>query len=104
MPIIDRIADFHIEMTERRHRIHAHPETAFEEHKTAELISELLESFGISVDRGSARTGVIATLKGSVPSGRAVALRADMDALHIEERNNFPHASQHHGRDAAGLS
>jgi hippurate hydrolase len=57
MPIINRIADFHAEMTEWRQRIHAHPETAFEEHKTAELVSELLESFGISVDRGVARTG-----------------------------------------------
>ena len=85
MPIINRIADFHGEMTEWRQRIHAHPETAFEEHDTAELVAELLESFGISVDRGVARTGVIGTLKGSVSSTRAVALRADMDALHIAE-------------------
>src|SRR5882724_115001 len=98
MPIINRIADFHGEMTEWRQRIHAHPETAFEEHKTAELVSELLESFGISVERGVARTGVIGTLIGSVPSDRAVALRADMDALHIEEQNNFPHVSRNPGR------
>ena len=98
MPIINRIADFHGEMTEWRQRIHAHPETAFEEHKTAELVSELLESFGISVERGVARTGVIGTLKGLVPSNRAVALRADMDALHIEELNNLPHASRNPGR------
>jgi len=98
MPIINRIADFHGEMTEWRQRIHAHPETAFEEHKTAELVSELLESFGISVERGVARTGVIGTLIGSVPSDRAVALRADMDALHIEEQNNFPHVSHNPGR------
>src|SRR5439155_9637088 len=97
MPIINRIADFHPEMTEWRHRIHAHPETAFEEHATAELVSELLESFGISVERGVARTGVIGTLKGSV-SGRAVALRADMDALHIAEQNDFPHVSRNPGR------
>jgi amidohydrolase len=98
MPVINRIAEFHAEMTQWRQRIHAHPETAFEEHKTAELVSELLESFGIVVDRGIARTGVIGTLKGSLPSGRAIALRADLDALHIDERNDFPHASQHHGR------
>ena len=97
MPIINRIADFHPEMTEWRHRIHTHPETAFEEHATAELVSELLESFGISVERGVARTGVIGTLKGSV-SGRAVALRADMDALHIAEQNDFPHVSRNPGR------
>src|SRR5262249_12137761 len=98
MPIINRIADFHAEMTQWRHRIHAHPETAFEEHKTAELVAELLESFGIPVARGIARTGVIGTLKGSVPSDRAIALRADMDALHIDERNDFAHASVHPGR------
>jgi amidohydrolase len=98
MPVINRIAEFHSEMTQWRHRIHAHPETAFEEHKTAELVSELLASFGIPADRGIARTGVIGTLRGSVPSGRAIALRADMDALHVDKRNNFPHASQHPGR------
>src|SRR6516164_5885571 len=98
MPIINRIAEFHAEMTQWRHQIHAHPETAFEEHKTAELVAGLLESFGVSVDRGIARTGVIGTLKGSLPGDRAIALRADMDALHIEEQNDVPHASRHRGR------
>jgi amidohydrolase len=98
MPVINRIADFHAEMVEWRHRIHAHPETAFEEHKTAELVSDLLQSFGIQVDRGIARTGVIGTLKGAAPGGRAIALRADMDALPIEEQNQLPYASNHSGR------
>jgi amidohydrolase len=98
MPVINRIADFHAEMAEWRHRIHAHPETAFEEHHTGELVAQVLQSFGISVERGIARTGVIGTLKGSVPGGRAIALRADMDALHVEEQNDFPHASQERGR------
>ena len=98
MPVINRIAEFHAEMAEWRHQIHAHPETAFEEHKTAELVSQLLRSFGISVDQGLARTGVIGTLKGSVPGGQAIALRADMDALHIEEQKHFPHASHNRGR------
>jgi amidohydrolase len=98
MPVINRMADFHAEMAEWRHQIHAHPETAFEEHKTAELVSQLLQSFGISVDKGVARTGVIGTLRGSVPAGSAIALRADMDALHIEEQNDFPHASRDRGR------
>ncbi|MBV8091200.1 MAG: amidohydrolase, partial [Alphaproteobacteria bacterium] len=66
MPVINRIADFHAEMAEWRHRIHAHPETAFEERDTARLVAELLQSFGLSVDCGIARTGVIGTLKGSV--------------------------------------
>lgn len=98
MPVINRIADFHAEMTEWRHRIHADPETAFEEYKTAELVAQLLQSFGISVDRGIARTGVVGTLRGSVPDGRAIAFRADMDALHVEEQNDFPHTSRARGR------
>jgi amidohydrolase len=98
MPVINRVAEFHDEMTRWRRQIHAHPETAFEEHKTAELVAGLLESFGVSVDRGVARTGVIGTLKGSLPGDRAIALRADMDALHIEEQNDVPHASRHRGR------
>jgi hippurate hydrolase len=98
MPVINRIAEFHGEMTQWRRQIHAHPETAFEEHKTAELVAGLLESFGVSVDRGIAQTGVIGTLKGSLPGDRAIALRADMDALHIEEQNDAPHASRNRGR------
>src|ERR1700757_1804757 len=98
MPIINRIADFHAEMTQWRHQIHAHPETAFEEHKTAAFVAERLDSFGITVERGIAGTGVIGTLKGSAAGRRAIALRADMDALHIDEQNAFPHASQERGR------
>src|SRR5262249_50743202 len=98
MPVINRIADFHTEMTQWRRRIHADPETAFEEHETAKLVAELLESFGVRVDRNIARTGVIGTLEGSFPGDRAIALRADMDALHIQERNDFPHASRRCGR------
>jgi amidohydrolase len=98
MPAINRIADFHAEMVEWRHQIHAHPETAFEEHNTARLVAALLQSFGLSVDCGIARTGVVGTLKGSVPSDRTIALRADMDALHVEEQNDFLHASRERGR------
>src|SRR5436190_1674201 len=98
MPIINRIADFHADMIGWRHDLHAHPETAFEERRTADIVARLLESFGIAVERGVARTGVIGTLAGSRPGGRAIALRADMDALPIEEKNGFTHASQHRGR------
>jgi amidohydrolase len=98
MPVINRIAEFHAEMAEWRHQIHAHPETAFEERDTARLVAELLQSFGLSVDRGIARTGVIGTLKGSAPGDRAIALRADMDALHIEEQNDLPYSSRDRGR------
>ena len=64
MPIINRIADFHPEMTQWRHQIHAHPETAFEEHKTAAFVAERLKSFGLTVECGIAGTGVIGTLRG----------------------------------------
>ena len=98
MPIVNRIADFHAEMTAWRRDLHAHPETAFEEHRTADTVARLLQSFGIEVETGVARTGVIGTLTGAAPGGRAIALRADMDALHIDERTGFDHASQNAGR------
>jgi len=98
MPIVNRIADFHADMVAWRRDIHAHPETAFEETRTAARVAELLESFGITIERGVAKTGVIGTLKGNAPGHRAIALRADMDALHVHEKNGFAHASQHEGR------
>jgi amidohydrolase len=98
MPVINRIADFAAEMAAWRHDIHAHPETAFEEHRTAEIVARLLESFGIAVERGVARTGIIGTLQGAKPGGRAIALRADMDALHVHEKTGAAYASQNQGR------
>src|ERR1044071_5872308 len=98
MPVINRIADFHSEMAAWRHDLHAHPETAFEERRTSDVVARLLESFGIKTARGIARTGVIGTLHGARPGGRAIALRADMDALPIEEKTGLPYVSQHHGR------
>ncbi len=92
MAIINRIAEFHRDMKEWRHDIHAHPETAFEENRTAEVVAKKLESFGIEVHRGLAKTGVVGVLRAG--SGkRAVGLRADMDALDIHETNDFDHAS-----------
>ena len=92
MPVINRIADFHQEMTAWRHDIHSHPETAFEEVRTAEVVAKKLESWGIEVHRGLAKTGVIGTLR-SGTSGRSIGLRADMDALDVHETNEFGHAS-----------
>ena len=98
MPIINRIADFHPELATWRRDLHAHPETAFEEHRTADFVAGRLAEFGIEVHRGLAGTGVVGTLKGSAPGHRAIALRADMDALHIHEKNGFEHASQTKGK------
>src|SRR5665811_336259 len=97
MAIVDRIKLLQGEMSEWRHDIHAHPETAFEEQRTSALVAKKLESFGLRVHKGLGRTGVVGTL--AAGSGkRAVGLRADMDALHIHEKNAFDHRSQHEGK------
>jgi amidohydrolase len=94
MPIVNRIADFHQDLTAWRRELHAHPETAFEEKHTSDFVAKRLQEFGIAVDRGLARTGVVGTLKGARPGTRAIALRADMDALHVHEKNGVDYASQ----------
>jgi len=97
MPIINRIAGYHEELTEWRRHLHAHPETAFEEVATAAFVAEKLESFGIEVHRGLAKTGVVGTLRAG-KGKRAIGLRADMDALDVHEKNHFDHASTHQGK------
>jgi amidohydrolase len=98
MPIVNRIADFHADLAGWRHEIHAHPETAFEEKRTSDFVAARLQEFGIEVHRGLAGTGVVGTLKGSRPGNRAIALRADMDALHIHERNGHDYVSKNPGK------
>jgi hippurate hydrolase len=99
MAVINRIAEFHEEIKGWRRDIHAHPETAFEEVRTADFVAEKLVAFGLEVHRGLATTGVVGVLEGqSNASGRAIGLRADMDALHIEELNDFRHRSRHDGK------
>ncbi|MDO8315796.1 MAG: M20 aminoacylase family protein [Rugosibacter sp.] len=80
-----------------RRDIHAHPELAFNEHRTAEKVADYLESLGLEVHRGVARTGVVAKLTLGT-SLRAIGLRADMDALPLRELNTFPHHSQFDGK------
>ena len=80
-----------------RQDLHAHPETAFEEHRTAQIIADRLKGFGLEVHQGLAKTGVVGVLRGQKP-GPAIALRADMDALHLTEKNDFEHRSTHAGR------
>jgi amidohydrolase len=93
MNIKDEIARDHELLTVWRRDFHAHPELAFQEERTAALVAERLESFGVEVHRGIAKTGVVGRL--SVGTGnRAIALRADMDALPMEEDNDFAHASE----------
>ncbi len=80
-----------------RRDIHAHPETAFQEWRTSDLVAEVLAAAGIEVHRGLAGTGVVGMLRAG-GSERAVGLRADMDALPLQERNPFPHRSRFDGR------
>ena len=98
MGIYDKISAFHDEMTEWRRDIHTHPETAFEEHRTSQVIADKLESFGIPIDKGLAGTGVVGIIEGNQPGDRAIGLRADIDALDIHEQTNKPYASKNPGK------
>ncbi|MFC0268644.1 M20 aminoacylase family protein [Kushneria aurantia] len=85
-------------LREWRHDFHRHPEIAFEEHRTSTLVAERLREMGLDVHTGLAGTGVVATLHGNRGHGRSIGLRADIDALPIDEVNSFAHASQTPGR------
>jgi len=96
MPIVNRIADLHGEITAWRHDIHAHPELLYDVHRTAASVAEKLKSFGCDeVVTGIGRTGVVGVIRGSKPDagGRVIGLRADMDALPIEEATGLPYRS-----------
>ena len=97
MPIIAEVRDYQDELTAIRRDIHAHPELAFAEERTADLVAKKLAEFGCKVHRGLAGTGVVGTIgRGNSPA--AIGLRADMDALPIEEMNDFPHRSTAEGK------
>lgn len=83
-------------LTETRRDIHAHPELGNAEHRTGRLVAERLRRLGIEVRHPVAKTGVVGILKGARP-GKVVALRADLDALPIQERNDVPYKSQNPG-------
>ncbi|HIF9290176.1 TPA: M20 aminoacylase family protein [Photobacterium damselae] len=83
-------------VTEWRHHIHKHPEFGFEEEMTSAFVAQKLEEFGLEVHKNIGKTGVVGILKCG-NSERSIGLRADMDALHICEKNTFAHASVHDG-------
>ena len=97
MSVIPEIVAGKDELTEWRRDIHAHPELCYEENRTSDLVAKRLQSFGIEVTRGIAKTGVVGTLKAGT-GNRAIGLRADMDALPLHEKNEFSHRSRHDGR------
>ncbi|WP_346316334.1 M20 family metallopeptidase [Chitinophaga sp. YIM B06452] len=80
----------------RRH-LHSHPELSFQEYETAKFIQQKLDEYGIAYRAGVAGTGIVALIEGKNPSSKVIALRGDIDALPIEEANNVPYKSQHHG-------
>ncbi|MBC2861470.1 M20 aminoacylase family protein [Stappia sp. 28M-7] len=95
MPIINRFADLAEEITEWRRDIHAHPELLYDTHRTSELVADKLKAFGVDeVVTGIGRTGVVGVIKGkSNGSGKVIGLRADMDALPLDEITGKPYAS-----------
>ena len=96
MKIIPAIAARHAEHSRWRHTLHAQPELAYAEHLTADFVAAKLDACNIPYVRGLGRTGIVATITGHSP-GRHVGLRADMDALPLQEMNDFAHRSQHPG-------
>jgi hippurate hydrolase len=97
MPIINRIADYTPELTAWRQDLHQHPELGFQEHRTSDFVASKLAAWGIEVHRGIAGTGLVGVLKGQ-PGPGSIGLRADMDALPMQEANQFGHASKTPGK------
>jgi len=97
MTLVKEIVAMEAELTSWRRDIHAHPELGFEENRTAAFVANKLAEFGIQVHTGIGKTGVVGVLKVGNET-KAVGLRADMDALPINERNTFDHRSTHDGR------
>jgi hippurate hydrolase len=97
MTVLSQIQTAHTRLVALRRDLHAHPELAFEERRTSDVVAQFLTARDIEVHRGLAGTGVVGRLKvGS--STRSIGLRADMDALPLHELNAFPHRSRHEGR------
>src|ERR1700748_850495 len=98
MPTIDRIERFADELTAIRRDLHAHPEIGFEEVRTSGIVAETLAQLGVEVPRGLCGTGVVGVLRGKSAGTRRIGLRADMDALPMEENTNLKWRSTIPGR------
>ncbi len=94
--IIDRARRYQDELTEFRRDIHANPELGLQEHRTAERVAGKLTEWGFEVHRGVGKTGVVGVLRNG--DGPAIGLRADMDALAMDEQTNLPYSSRNPGR------
>lgn len=98
MPVIPAIAEFAEDLVAIRHDLHAHPEIGFEERRTAAVVAEALRSWGIGVTEGVGGTGVVGVLKGERHGTRRIGLRADMDALAMDETADVPYRSLSPGK------
>jgi len=96
MSDVIELKELHDEMRHWRRHLHQYPETAFEERSTSDFLANKLTKFGLEVHRGLGKTGVVAALTAG-NGGKKIALRADMDALFIQEQNTFGHKSRHDG-------
>ncbi|MEW6761742.1 MAG: M20 aminoacylase family protein [Pseudomonadota bacterium] len=97
MKLVEPILAFQTELQEIRRDLHAHPELCYEEVRTADVVAARLTEWGIPVVRGLGVTGVVGSIKNGT-SNRAIGLRADMDALPMQEINGFAHTSRHPGK------
>ncbi|MDB2552581.1 amidohydrolase, partial [Paracoccus sp. (in: a-proteobacteria)] len=94
MPVLNRIADFADQMTAWRRHLHQHPELGFDCHMTAAFVAARLREFGVDqIHEGIGRSGIVAIIEGR-GDGPTIGLRADMDALPMDETTGLPHASQ----------
>ena len=94
MPIVNRVADLHGEITAWRRDLHAHPELLYDVHRTAAFVADKLKSFGCDdVVAGIGQTGVVGIIRGRKPGAKVIGLRADMDALPLEEETGLPYKS-----------
>lgn len=98
-PVMPEIAAIAADMLALRHDLHAHPELAYQEHRTGDIVAARLTEWGYEVHRGLGDTGVVGTLRcGDHVNGKRLGLRADMDALPIRETTDLPYASKHDGK------
>ena len=99
MPIVNRVADLHGEITAWRRDIHAHPELQYDVHRTAASVADKLKNFGCDdVVSGIGRTGVVGVIRGRKAGAKVIGLRADMDALPLEEETGLPYKSTAPGK------
>src|SRR5690606_16407242 len=99
MPILNRVAEMHDEVTEWRRHLHSIPELLYDLHETSAFVEDKLKAFGCDeVVPGLGKTGVVGIIRGNLGDGPTIGLRADMDALPLDEITGKPHASQTPGK------